>query len=300
MQSVAPSTRRVYEKGLDLFTQFGYTHLGLNVLSSLPTTTQIVQFMGYLSLQKYAPSTIATYVAGVSHHCKLTWGEDKDPTRAFIVSKILEGKRRKDGRVDSRLPLTLDLLVKAIGVLPPLCVSSYECKLFSAVFLLAFYGFLRVSEYTYDSKFPHKCIKFQDLKLVKWGTCTTINLNIPFSKTDQHGKGHILLISTSDIFNSCPVQAMCDYLRVRPNTKDNSPLFIHFDRSPLSRYQMNSVLSKALSVSGISHLGTWGSHSIRIGAATWFFLQKVSIEEIKKRGRWSQNSNVVFRYIRTN
>ncbi len=77
----------------------------------------------------------------------------KDPSENFLIKKILEGCRRDNPRVDSRLPVTfLEILKQLVAVLPAICKSQYEYVLFRAAFTLAFFGFLRVGEFTCSSK----------------------------------------------------------------------------------------------------------------------------------------------------
>ena len=89
------------------------------------------------SLQHYSPSTIVTYVAGVGCHFKLSGGPD--PTGTFIMTKMLEGCRRGDARLDQRSPISPPLLAKILAVLPFVCSSIFEVKLFRAAMLLAFF-----------------------------------------------------------------------------------------------------------------------------------------------------------------
>ena len=109
----------------------------------------IAGFISWLSLHHYSPSTINTYVAGVGCFCKLRgWA---DPTDNFIVAKLLEGCRRDGARQDGRLPISLSLLCRLLEALPMVCASQFESTMFRAAMLLAFFGFLRVGEFTANS-----------------------------------------------------------------------------------------------------------------------------------------------------
>ena len=55
-------------------------------------------------------------------------------------------------RADIRRPITVEILVDIIRILPQICNSIYEAKLFSAVFVLAFRAFLRIGEIVESSK----------------------------------------------------------------------------------------------------------------------------------------------------
>ena len=49
---------------------------------------------------------------------------------------------------DTRLPITLPLLTRIVQVLPVICFDTYEFKLFRAAYVLAFFGFLRVGQFS--------------------------------------------------------------------------------------------------------------------------------------------------------
>jgi hypothetical protein len=65
---------------------------------------------------------------------------------------LIDGiKRSKSPQKDSRLPITIELLVKILSVLPIVCSSHYESELFTAGYTLAYYGLFRVGELIVDS-----------------------------------------------------------------------------------------------------------------------------------------------------
>lgn len=79
---------------------------------------------------------------------------------------------------------------------------------------------------------------------------------------------------------------------MRPNTA--GPLFCHFDCSPLTRFQFNAVLQKALKFAGLSgeHIR---AHSFRIVAASTAVSGGIPIDQVRCMGRW--RSNAVATYI---
>jgi bifunctional DNase/RNase len=64
-----------------------------------------------------------------------------DTTNSFIIKKMLLGMQRLHKRVDSRRPITIDLLVHIFYALQYTCSSVYETALFSSSFSLAFLHF---------------------------------------------------------------------------------------------------------------------------------------------------------------
>ena len=100
----------------------------------------IVQFIAYLFVQKFSPSTIASYVSAVSFAHKARMMED--PTGSFIVKKLMKGAEKLKGKVDCRLPITGEILAKLVTALPIVVSNRYHQVLLRAMFLLAFMHFL--------------------------------------------------------------------------------------------------------------------------------------------------------------
>ncbi len=119
---------------------------------------------------------------------------------------------------------------------------------------------------------------------------------LQLSKTDERAKGQVLYIFPTTSVPSNPVRALALYMSMHPRIGPLSPppICIHFDGKGIARFQVNHVLRMALHVSGIVQCrGKGWSHSLRIGAASWFILQNYSIEQIKGIGRWAPFSDVV-------
>jgi hypothetical protein len=71
--------------------------------------------------------------------------------------------------------------------------------------------------------------------------------------------------------------------------------FATFDGCPLTSFQFNAVLKKALVFIGQSY-DVIKSHSFRIGRASSMFNDGLSVDVIKAKGRW--RSNAYKSYIR--
>ena len=91
------------------------------------------------------------------------------------------------------------------------------------------------------------------------------------------------------------ISAMIVYLNMRPNIQ--WPLFCHLNGKFLTRYQFHSILSAALRFLNYD-VQKKTTHSFRIGAATFAFINGKTENEIKTVGRW--NSATYKRYIRIN
>lgn len=256
----------------------------------------LVAFIAHLSLSGKKASTICSYVSGLAflHKSK----NFADPSDCFLVRKILEGSRRdKPSTPDFRHPLTLNLLHTAITGTKIICLSDYEATLFEAAMVLAFYAFLRVSEFTALSKnkISDRALQIGDVRFVPAQVHGEghMHVTIRYSKTDQRGRSTTLIIPEARETDVCPVRALKRYIDMR--TPGEGQLFWHFDRSPLTRFQFSSVLKRALEVKGVLNVG-FTSHSLRIGACTHFAMLGVDDDELMRMGRWS--SSAYQRYIR--
>lgn len=123
--------------------------LGYDV-SSGASPQQLAEFIAWLSLQGKSPATISSYVAGIAfwHKTRLL----PNPAANDLISRLLRGVRRGRAVQDKRRPITGDIMGKLLRVLPSVKASTYENALFKAAFCLAFYGFLRLGEFTAYSK----------------------------------------------------------------------------------------------------------------------------------------------------
>ena len=75
-----------------------------------------------------------------------------DPTKNYVVSKLVMGSYRPRPCFDIRLPITLLLLDKLIDALYHTAPNLYEITLFKAMYLFAFYAFARIGEITENKK----------------------------------------------------------------------------------------------------------------------------------------------------
>jgi hypothetical protein len=93
---------------------------------------EIINCIAYLSYTGLSSSTISTYISGISYVHKIRGLTDS--TNSFLVTKMLEGLRRKSRRyTDLRAPVTLGLLHKLIRVLAAIeCVIKRSASIFKS------------------------------------------------------------------------------------------------------------------------------------------------------------------------
>ena len=229
----------------------------------------------------YAYGTASTYISAIRYQHRIL--NLKDYSSEFTVSKMLESYQRSRSLQDSRLPITYDIFIKICYELNSVCNSQYESILFKAAYTLAFFGLFRVGELVYSMGTDP--LKLSDIQNFKKGKQFQVCLR--HSKNNHCGLPQFIDIAaiSSEV---CPVNAMLEYLHVRPSNAVHNLLYCHQDASPLTRYQSGAVLNKVIVKLNLN-TSYYKSHSFQIGAATWL-AQGVSRDTIKKMGRWTSDS----------
>ena len=130
----------------------------------------------------------------------------------------------------TRLPITIDLLCSLKTQLRN--DSSYsllEKRLLWSAFTLAFYDFLRASEFTSSS------LQLSDVQF----SATTIAMDLRQSKTDPFRRGHTITIQATST-STCPVRAINCFAEL--STLRLGSVYYGGRFTPLSRDHLTEVL----------------------------------------------------------
>jgi len=282
---------QLYRQAFDSFATFCQA-LGYSVNHAC--TEQVAEYIAWLSLQNKASSTISAYVAGISFWFKMRSAED--PTNSFLVTKMISALRREKPVQDIRQPISANILLKLVDVLQFITKSQYETTLYKAAFVMAYFGFLRLSEFTSESaRRPATGLQSSDVAVLRTGRQNTpcVRITLRRSKNNQYGRSQTIYVKGSPTNSLCPVTAVEEYMSVRPGMA--RAFFTHFNNSPVTRHQFQAILKKATQAVGLQSQH-FTSHSFRIGAATAASYAGFSSEQIQTAGRW--RSVAYLRYIR--
>ena len=210
-----------------------------------------------------APSTIKSYLSAIGYVHKLKGL--RDPTRAFIIDKLLTALSRQSSS-DIRLPISRPVLHALVGSLNHNNSSAFHRTLFSTMFLIAFYGFFRIGELAAkNANSGSSVLQFSDMRfLTHDGNIHMLKITITNFKHNTDKRPFVILIEREDSMPFCPVQAMLDYCKLRGT--QTGPLFCHSDTSPIKVSQFNTELHRCLSFCGLD-TSRYKDHSFRIGAA---------------------------------
>jgi hypothetical protein len=161
---------------------------------------------------------------------------------------------------------------------------------FSTLFSLAFAGFFRIGELTYDAKdvqspeFVKRHVTRSDISFSEDDSFATIRLKA--SKTDYLHEGVSIVVSAAAI--CCPVQALRRLFEADPQP-GNSPLFRLAKGAACSYQRVAATLKKRLTTANYNP-ALFSGHSFRKGAATEAARRGLPYDDIKILGRWKSDS----------
>ena len=193
------------------------------------------------------------------------------------------------------LPITLQLLQNIYTQLSQQ-PQSYNNILTWAACYLAFFGFLRVSEFTTpsDTQYDKDChLSIDDISIDCRDNPQLMKVTLKQSKTDPFRVGVDLYLGATGA-TICPVRGLLPYLALRGHHK--GPLFILEDGKYLTRQRLCTLLDSLLIKLRIN-TQNYNTHSFRIGAATTARQANIPDPLIQLMGRWK--SNAYLTYIKT-
>ena len=264
----------------------------LNIAFQQVTSEVILAFMEFLTGNGASYSSVANHVSAV----KAMFGLYGLPLAMFDSPKIkLFIKSVQMNRpISVSMPSIID--ISLLQKITQVCDSMYMGQIFKAIYLLAFYSFLRLSNIV-----PHASSQFDPSRHLARGDVilgkSSGKIIIKWSKTIQT-RDRVKIIDLPFLQHSplCPIMALRVLLSLIPSG-NNSPLFQIKNHSKWSvltdskvRYHFKLVLKKlGLGSSSLTF------HSFRRSGASYVFNKHVRLQDIKSHGTWTSDS--VWRYL---
>ena len=273
-----------------------FEQFGVKVLNSkleYPISVCILsQYIAYLFSNKLSPATIATNLSAISFKHKAL--QLPDPSDSFIIRKVMKGVQNSKGQLDTRLPITFQILKKLIDSLPYVIANHRERAMLKAMLLLAFAAFLRIGEIAIkSSNHKSRVIQVEDVKFnFAHSVLKSLSVSIVnYKHSDLHPK--VIYIAREAKTTYCPVIAVYEY--VQKTGIKSGPIFQFASGSPVSCSYFADKLKALLTFNGFD-TKFYKGHSIRIGAASSAAARGVPLQVIQHMGRWK--SDAVKNYIR--
>ena len=293
---LAPTTRSTYAAGQQRYTAFCRS---ISV-HPIPATEQILLFFAtHLATTNISHATIKVYLSAIRQlhvaQGSLQYFNQQLTPRLQQTLKGIQKTQTATNPPRPRLPITVDIMqdIKHLLLHKP---QSYTITMIWAACCLAFFGFLRVSEFTIPAQdqYDQSChLSFNDVSLDSRDNPQMLKVSIKQSKTDPFRKGvNIYLGATGH--SLCPIRGILPYLTLRGSRR--GPLFLLEDGRGLTRQLFSTSLDNLLSELK-RDTRNYSTHSFRIGAATSAKTANIPDTFIKMMGRW--RSDVYQRYIKT-
>ena len=283
--SIAPNTRRNYDAAVRTYINFCY-HLRLVAFPALEHN--LILFCTHLASYS-SHDNIKVHLAAIKHHAIIEGFPTplKDFDRLYLSVRGIKRSLGSSRSLPKRLPITPSLLrVIHHNLFNSSRLFQDKIMIWAAI-TTAFFGFLRISEYTSTHKTSHDPTLTLLLSDVSFGL-DCVSLNIKASKTDPFRQGVTVRIAANHSF-LCPVAALLSYLPLHPTGL--GPLFAFQNKKFLTRSDINTILKDT--TNGTANVS---SHSLRIGAASTAAAMGCPKYLIQGMGRWS--SDCFKRYIR--
>ncbi|XP_006817640.1 uncharacterized protein LOC102807268 [Saccoglossus kowalevskii] len=193
--SLAESTRRAYATGQTRYTNFCYSH----GIPSLPVTQySTTLFVTYLASSGLSYNTIKLYLTATME--LLIETDHKDLSNWTNLHRTLQGiKRQHSAPVRNRLPVTISILRTLKNALrhSQSLLPVDQLMMWSA-FTIAFFGFLRVSEFTAQSPTNFNeatTMVCSDIHFDQ--SLNSLNITIKSSKTNPFRRGQNIIVAAS-------------------------------------------------------------------------------------------------------
>ena len=256
-------------------------------MPGFPLSSQTLEFFVVGLAKRLRYSTIKVYLSALKF-LNCLYGFDSTTCFSTRLHYLMRGVRRAQALSlpprPRRIPISpahLRLLHDYVDAACP----RLDALCYRAAFNLAFFGMLRVSEFTcpHATVFdPTVHLSRQDVSFA--ASRSILHVRIKQSKTDPFRQGCIVRVaSTGNAL--CPLTALALYLQA--SRQRRGPLFQLGDGSFLTRAHIQGILRQTFP---LIIPGSINTHSFRIGGATMLCCLGVPDATIQILGRWSSGA----------
>lgn len=273
--SRAPSTLTAYVGTFEKYRKFVLSKNGLVLPVRVPLLLDYLQL--FVSKGSTA-GTVKSQVFAINYISKIA---GYGPVSSFALTTYLEGAARLCAPANAqKRHFEKSHVFSVMAFLMP--DSPFKLIRDVAMFVVAFFGFLRASELL--------ALKCSDIAF----TSDSMTLFVRKSKTDQMALGSTIAVARQDVRSSCPVALAERYVAERQVFVDHNRGFadaecLFFSLSGPSRPCSYDLFLRCVK-SFVLRLGlcpdSYGTHSLRSGGTTAAVSHGVDPRLIQSHGRW--------------
>ena len=275
--SVCPASAKIYKKYFNKFEKF-CDDMGLFYRTEA-CKSSVELWIAHLKKEGLAYSTVLTHISALRHYFRkldLKVSLDSERLKMLLKGFRNESKAGSKTAVSSSHLLRLD---RAAEILAPKVACQFRCMM-----AVAFYGFLRPSEFCTTAS--SHALLFRDVHWSKDKTyCHLALRSFKHSKTEARVK---LTDNSGEPLK--PVLLLQQYLDLFGYKPPGAPLF------DVSAQEFGKILQYVAGRAGIKSKLT--PHCFRHGGATWARKRGWTAAQIQVHGRWK--SDAYLSYIKHN
>lgn len=191
-----------------------------------------------------------------------------------------------------KVPILRDLLKNLFSPVATASENPHDTLNLNAAFAVAWAGFLRMGEFTWEKKDMLDIRTFQATRLTRRCVAMApgrdyIRLLLPRSKTDKANLGVTIFLTASQDDTPCPVACLQSLFASPPGIAD--ALFTFKDTKPFNKANVQRALGRRLRNLGITASGITG-HSWRKGAMQQAHNDGVPLGRAMQIGRWTSDA----------
>lgn len=257
---------------------------------------KLVMYAAHLGNTRHAPATVSSYCSAIRYKLR------KDGVilneKSLEIAAIVRSCKKLNNRMYLREPLHKHMLHAILDKIDEHLQGkgqNYLAILYKAIFVMAYYGFLRIGEVAASKH----ALKNRDVKVAK--NKETVLVILRSSKTHNAGDRpkdlkipQVVDLREKDKHN--PYFLIDTYKKNRPTTTGQEQFFVHQDGSPVKQGQTRTMLKTILKLCGYDS-EIYDFHSWRTGRCHDLLAAGVELAIVKKWGRW-KDDNTVMKYFR--
>ena len=297
-QQYRDSTRRNYYTVWRIFNKFFIR------LDDKPESWEhrLNLFVAHLIDSKRQSSTVKSYVSAIK--AVLAENEIEFDVNESLIASLTQACRLTNDHICTRLPIQKEMLrIILEQVDKSYSEQPYLRVLLKTIFSTMYFGLFRIGELT---KGLH-VVKVRDVNIATNKKKFLFILRT--SKTHyKNSKPQLIKISSTSAKNRtncsrlqshlpCPYSLLREYRNIRPGYRSSDEQFFVFsDNSPVLPSHIRNCLKAMITLAGFEHPHLYSVHAMRAGRACDLIKLGLTIDQVKKLGRWK--SNAIFKYLR--
>lgn len=283
LRAWAPATRKNYNSGINRFLSFCRKH-NIHANHILPSNEFLLcAFVANISTHLTTSTIKNTLSALRAWHIEYGFDFPRSErllTLARSASQNLTAKPRRE-------PVTIDLILALHQNL--VLHNTFDLAVFACA-LTAFWGLARLGELLPLSKNSDLSL-LPSRSSVTFPTHDTLSIHLPWTKTKRTRGDDIQLSPQMSVVD--PISILQLFFRLNP-AQPSDPLFAFQDTHGKNLLLRPAFLTRCNQIWTKCGLPNLTGHSFRIGGASHLLRCGVHPDVVKKMGRWSSDSFLVY------